>query len=132
MLKRLKMISLIFIACIFVIASVIYVVMLTDTNSVKKDFEDLVNGVSQQNIDYGKLVRYDSVRYSEKFSRATVEIKREFVMHNFKEGYINVRYTIERFDDKGEHIYGSCDIPSKWYIKKNDGRWQVVKIEEAP
>ena len=127
----LKKWRIIIVGLFVVFICIIYLIIFFDTNSVIDDFKAVANGESHQIIDYGELARYDGKKYFKDFSRANVEIRRTFVMHNFNEGYMNIVYTIERFNDKGEHIYGAWNIPAKWYIKKIDGRWQVTKIEEA-
>lgn len=133
MTKIKKHILIVAVLCV-VFAGMVYLMMLLDTNSIIDDFTAVVNGDARQSVDYGELIRYDGKRYSVNYCRAYFKINRSFVIHNFKEGYMNVKYTIQYFDDKGEEIYGvgAWDIPTKWYIKKIDGRWKVVNIEEAP
>ena len=128
-MKKKIIISVSIIACALVL-SLVYAVLLFDTNSVIENFKDLANGTPQQGVDYGELVNYDYSNYSGT-SRPEVQISRRFVLHNFKEGYMNISYYIEFLDDTGK-VDGAWGGPAKWYIKKIDGRWQVTDIQEAP
>lgn len=47
-------------------------------------------------------------------------------------GTMWVYYSREAYDENGENICGSWDIPSLWYLEKIDGQWQIVGIKEHP
>lgn len=48
-------------------------------------------------------------------------------------GTIWVYYSQEAYDENGDLICGSWDIPSLWYLEKNEaGDWKVVGIKEHP
>lgn len=55
-----------------------------------------------------------------------------YVIHSLKKGIMYVKYTYQHFDKNGEDIGGSYNAPSKWYIEKKNGNWEVVKVEERP
>lgn len=48
------------------------------------------------------------------------------------EGYMWVQYTSVAYDVDGEITTGSWDILTKWKLKKQDGRWVVTNVNEAP
>ena len=48
------------------------------------------------------------------------------------EGYMWVQYTSVAYDVDGEITTGSWDILTKWELKKQDGRWVVTNVNEAP
>lgn len=48
-------------------------------------------------------------------------------------GTMWVHYSQEAYDENGKTICGSWDIPSLWYLEKNEaGEWEVVGIKEHP
>ncbi len=59
-----------------------------------------------------------------------LSLRRSWVWHNGKTGYINIIYTACYYDDEGNLASGSWKIDSKWYIEKQDGKWKVVDIYE--
>lgn len=49
------------------------------------------------------------------------------------EGYLWVCYSVEAFDNEGNTVSGSREIPSLWKVERNDaGEWVVVAIKEHP
>lgn len=125
-LKRFLIISLIFI-------TIVYLTMVYDTNSLIRDFKNVVNNSLQENVSYGKMKRYLIPTFEEQVYRNTdLKIKRIFVLHNFKKGVMYVKYSYIAYDTNDELITGSSDVISKWYIEKKNNRWKVVDIEERP
>lgn len=127
---RKRLILILLLLLLFVIIACVS--MLYNTNQVIDDFKNVVSGSIDRNVDYGELLERYDVFNCKGFERADVEIRRTFVMHNFKRGIMNVNYTIYAYDKDGVVIYGSHNVPSTWHIEKTNGRWTVVKISEAP
>ena len=48
------------------------------------------------------------------------------------EGYMWVKYTSVAYDVDGEVTTGSWNILTKWEVEKQDDRWIVTNINEAP
>ena len=48
------------------------------------------------------------------------------------EGYMWVKYTSVAYDVDGEVTTGSWNILTKWELEKQDGRWVVTNVNEAP
>ena len=70
--------------------------------------------------------------YNDEISDANINIRRLFVLHNFRKGVMFIKYDCESFNKSGEHIYGSSNVYAKWYIEKKNGVWEVVKVIEKP
>jgi len=110
----------------------LYFAMLIDTNSVIDDVKNIMHGnVEESAIDNSPLRTYYR-RGDLRTVSVDANITRKFVLHNFSDGYIWVKYTCEGFDSKGSKTYGSWEIPSRWKIHKENGKWKVIEIKERP
>lgn len=107
-------------------------VMIKSVENIKKDFFNVVNNSKATDIDYAALLRYDYSEYFEVKSVDNLKLDIVSVFHNFNNGYMNVIYSYEINNDELNKSVGADRIASKWYIKKNDSRWIVYDIEEAP
>lgn len=47
-------------------------------------------------------------------------------------GYVWAQYSSEAYDETGEVTTGSWRILTKWELEKQDGRWVVTNVNEAP
>lgn len=123
----------IIIALLLIMLIILYILMICDTNSVIKDFKHCISGenISQQlkNTElYNKYFSYLDVKASD----IDIDVKRLFVFHNFNSGVMYVKYSYELLDNYNNCLRGAKDVNSKWYIKKENRIWEVVKIEEKP
>lgn len=59
-----------------------------------------------------------------------LEVKKIYTIHNFKSGYIWLKYSVLVLDRCGNIITESNDIPVKMKIKKDQSNWEVIKIFE--
>ncbi len=118
-----------------IIAGVLlYVAMVIDTNSVKREIEATVKG----EIPYTEInehLKFHAYHFSERYEDENignihVKVKREFVLHNWKEGYMWVLTDIHVDDVDGEIIRGGQD-GSVFKIQKIDGKWVVVDRKPA-
>lgn len=132
--KTVKIIGIV-LAIVIAIPILFYGAMVIDTNSVihraKAHFSgnirpDVTDPLNRYNFIWNRDRSYHDAK--------TVEssISREFVWHNFKDGYIDVKYYCKYYDENGKLGYGSAGVHSKWIIHKENGQWKVVKIIEAP
>lgn len=109
----------------------LYAVSFLNTNSVMRYAKSVFRGeISSEEVVGTPLYRYypkDSEIVKVDFS-----LKRIFVSHNFKDGYIWVKYDEEQLDSSGNIVSGSWRIISRWKIHKENGEWKVVDIKEHP
>jgi hypothetical protein len=106
--------------------------MLLDTDSVKADVLTTMNGsVAEQDTIGRPIDRYNG-RYISESIRWENRVIRLFVLHNFSDGVMWVRYTWGGYDRDGFRHGMGRNAPSKWIIHKENGRWEIVKIIEAP
>lgn len=109
----------------------LYAVFFLNTNSVMRYAKSVFLGeISSEEVVGTPLYRYypkDSEIVKVDFS-----LKRIFVSHNFKDGYIWVKYDEEQLDSSGNIVSGSWRIISRWKIHKENGEWKVVDIKEHP
>ena len=114
---------------IILIAS--YGIMFLTTNSVMRYAKSVFHGeISAEDIVDTPLYRY--YRDEPEIAKVDVSLKRLFVVHGFKDGYIWVKYDVARMDYSGYEVSGARDIISRWKIHKENGEWKVVDIKEAP
>ena len=59
-----------------------------------------------------------------------LSLRRTWVWHDGKRGYMNIVYTACYYDSTGDLVSGSWNVDSKWYIEKRNGKWEVVDIYE--
>ena len=118
-----------------------YLLMLWNTNPVV----DYVESVFKGEIPYEEVVntplrRYDTTRYRNGSIRdgladVEIDITRMFVIHNFFDGYMWVKYKNVGYDENGKILYcTSEEFPfySKWKIHRENGEWVIVDIQEHP
>ncbi len=123
-----KKISLILV----IILVTIYIVMQISTFSIVTKFYDIFNCNIDQHVEYGELYPTTLETLS---SKGTHHAKIKILtcsLHNFRKGIIYGYYSCSAYDVNGNITYGSNCIPTKWYIEKQNGRWIVTHIEEAP
>lgn len=138
MKKILKNIYKVVVALVVVVvisAVGVYLVMFLDTNSVMTDVRNVMSGNVSKKATAG--LPMDEYNEKDNVDMNTVSVKvklhRIFVLHDFRDGYMWVDYSVEGHDKNGKVTYGSWDIPSRWKIHRDyDGKWQIVKIAENP
>lgn len=117
------------------------VLMWVDTNSLIVYVEDVFKGevpfseVENTPLnDRGYYVKRDNSIADSKdeiIERVDIDISRRFVLHDFFDGFMFVKYSCYGYNQKGEEIYGSI-VNSKWIIHKEDGQWRITDIIEGP
>ena len=64
--------------------------------------------------------------------KVDLNLYRTFVLHNFSDGYIWVKYDVAYVDSSGYEFSGSRNITARWKIQRENGEWKVIDIEERP
>lgn len=109
----------------------LYAVFFLNTNSVMRYAKSVFRGeISSEEVVGTPLYRY--YPKDPEVVKVDLNLKRIFVSHNFKDGYIWVKYDEEQLDSYGNIVSGSWDIISRWKIHKENGEWKVVDIDEDP
>ena len=123
---------------IFLIMIAIYSSIFMNTNSIKKDVIQVLSGEVDPEITVGRpMNKYNSkasLSYliPDERTKANVRIARLFVLHNFFNGYMWVRYTCEITSEDGTRIMGAWNVPAHWKIHRQNGKWEIVEIIEKP
>jgi len=120
---------------IIAIVLISYSVMLIDTSSVMREVRDAFLGKIESSENIGGEINYynfNSDYPDEKLGKADLTLIRLFTLHNFHEGYIGAYYSYAAYDEAGDLITGSWRIPTKWKIHKENGKWEITDIYEAP
>ena len=112
--------------------ALLYLAMLSNTNIAINDVKDIMYGKVETSVTNNSPLRMYNRKDDFGTTSVDVKITRLLVLHNFFDGYIWVRYTHQGFDANGDLTYGSWNIPSRWKIHKENGKWHVVEILEAP
>ena len=114
---------------------ILYIVMLQNTNSLISEVRNVFLWQVDSSETAGKPIdRYnDQYRSSKEMpSKIDFNIIRILTIHNFKDGYIWALYSYKAYDEDGEIITGSMFIKTKWKIHKENEKWEIVQIFEAP
>ena len=110
----------------------IYLVILINTNQVIRHVENVMRSNIAKDLTMGLPIDMYNRQGHLDLGAVSYEVKisRVFVIHNFFNGYMWVRYTREGFDSDGNRVYGSWKIPSRWKIQKQNGKWEIIDIFE--
>lgn len=132
-MKKKKKLKIIFSVIIAII--IVYIVMLFDTNSLMVEVKSVFMREVEESETIEKPVNMYN-RSSEYQNEALVNVNLKlniiFTIHNFRDGYIWAYYSVEARNESDELLYGSWEIPTKWKIHKENGKWEIVDIIEAP
>lgn len=116
-----------------VIILAIYAAMLMDTLSVVRETKDVFYGkVDASQIADLPIRRYNITESHPDADIVKVNIIVLFTLHNFKDGYMWIQYTDETYNSKGVSVSGDSHIPARWRIHKENGKWVIIDIDEAP
>ncbi|MDR2106254.1 MAG: hypothetical protein LBP24_02470 [Coriobacteriales bacterium] len=112
--------------------AILYVVMFLDTNSLMRYMRGVSNGDMSLGETVGKPENiYNPLSYSDN-PQVTSKLQRVFVLHNYSDGYIWVRYSQAIRNQNSELLSDSPGIPSLWRIHKDESGWHIVDIDERP
>lgn len=107
----------------------LYLLLLVSTNSVVEYVESVFKGAVPRDELPACLESYDITENRPYLSEVDVTITRRFVLHNFSEGYMWVKFTVEGHASDGRPGYGEVTT-SRWKIKKSEDGWEVVEIKD--
>ena len=95
----------------------LYLLLLVSTNSVVEYVESVFKGAVPRDELPACLESYDITENQPYLSEVDVTITRRFVLHNFSEGYMWVKITVEGHTSDGSPGYGEVTT-SRWKIQK--------------
>ena len=127
---------LIVLAIVFSVILVFYAVELISTNSLMNYVKDLAGGKIPVSETEGKSWNEFNINNVKNGDHAKLSITRVFVIHNFSDGYMWLKWDFWVYDKDDNLIYGhSQGFPpgyAKWTIHKENGEWKVVDVWESP
>ncbi|MDR2196683.1 MAG: hypothetical protein LBO07_01810 [Coriobacteriales bacterium] len=137
MLKRIILIA----GGALLLVAALYLAMLLDTNSLMRYMRSVFNGEVPLEETAGRPEdMYNPLFYFDD-PQVTFELRRVFVLHNFSDGYVWIRYSrviqSPEFDPTSENpdydlLSSTGSTPSLWRIHKDEDGWHIVDIEERP
>ena len=117
---------------ILIIVGLYFFIVFMPTNGIFKEAKSVMSGekiVAEDNI----LSRYNSCEiHFPEVVEVDCNIRREWVWHDGKKGYMLVRYSCRYLNEDGEDVARMLNIESKWIIERVDGHWEIVDILEGP
>ena len=123
---------------LFSILFIVYCVTVLNTNPLKQEVMQLLKGEISTTVTEGKVINLYNKRDDidllapNKEIEAQARLTRLFVLHDFLDGYMWVNYTYEIKGKNGDRIMGAWNIPARWKIHRENGKWEIVDIKEAP
>ncbi len=131
--KRLKGMGIAVLISI-ILMIILYIIMLVDTNNIFNYVKDIIYGkVPHDEIAGTPLSGYDVTYGRDNVDSIDLKMSRAFVLHNFTDGYVYVKYDCKVYDNSGKLSYmeiASFPHWNKWIIHKENGEWKIVKIYE--
>ena len=109
-----------------------YAIIFNNTNALIQEVENVMYGNVDKSVTQDSPLKVYNRKGEFNTTHTEVELTRLFVIHNFFDGYMWVKYSYEDFDEQDRRTYGSWNIVSKWKIHKENGKWKIVEIIEKP
>jgi len=117
---------------LFLLLFLFYVVLFLNTNSVMRYAKAVFHGeIASEKLVDSPMYRYYPDNEPE-LDKVDLNLYRTFVLHNFSDGYIWIKYDVAYMNSSGHEFSGSRNIPARWKIHKENGEWKVIEIKEAP
>lgn len=107
----------------------LYLLLLISTNSVVEYVESVYKGAVPRDELPACLESYDITENRPYLSEVDVTITRRFVLHNFSEGYMWVKYSVEGHTSDGSLGYGEV-TSARWTIQRAGNGWEIVDVKE--
>ena len=115
---------------LFLLLFLFYVVLFLNTNSVMRYAKAVFRGeIALEEVVDSPMWRYYPKNEPE-LDKVDLNIYRTFVLHNFSDGYIWIKYDVARIDSSGYEFSGSRNRSARWKIHKENGEWKVVEIKQ--
>ena len=112
-----------------------YAAMFFNTDSLIKEVRDVFLGKTVGSETLGEPInRYNLSEYypAGVDGKINLTLIRLFTLHDFRDGFIWAYYSYKAYDNNGGLVTSSMDIHTKWKIHKENGKWEIVEIYEAP
>lgn len=126
--------KLIIFGAVFLTLAILYSAMVISVNDLVDRVAEVMSGSVPESETQGKAT--DRYNFSDILLNAEVDVSidRLFVAHNFYDGYMWVRYSYitTKNEDSSGIMPASIDVVSRWKIHKQNGKWEIVEIKEAP
>jgi len=111
----------------------LYLILFIDTNSVVRNAKDIMTGDAIGVVTDGTPLHRYNIKSDFPDSTIEAEITRLFVLHDFLDGYIWVKYYYKATSSSNDYILsGAGPLVSRWKIHRVKGRWEIVEIDEKP
>lgn len=118
---------------LFLLLFLFYVVLFLNTNSVMRYAKAVFRGeIALEEVADSPLYRHYYPKNEPDLDKVDLNLYRTFVLHNFSDGYIWIKYDVAYIDSSGYEFSGSRNVPARWKIHKENGEWKVVEIKESP
>lgn len=129
-MKRRKGSKVVFIVIISIVSVLaVYLLLLLNTNSVVDFVEAVYRGEVGREAVPKCLESYDITEILPQITEVDAHITRRFVIHNFSEGYMWVKFTVTGYTADGTLDYGEANT-SRWKIHKGENGWEVVETKD--
>lgn len=129
-MKRLKKCKVLLVAgAVVALVLFLYLLLLISTNSVVEYVEAVFKGAVPRDELPACLESYDITESRPSLAEVDVTITRRFVLHNFSEGYMWVKYAVEGHTSDGSPGYGEVTT-SRWRIERAGNGWEIVEIKD--
>lgn len=116
---------------VIVVCTAIYFRYVIPTDLIIQGANDIFSGKKFAE-DSHPFKRYNTLKHYENVDKIEYSLLRLYTWNNGQTGCIKVLYSIRYWDKDGNLLYASVNIPSTWYIKKENGKWDVYDIYEHP
>lgn len=121
--------------CVLLLCACVYMIMLLDTCSVVWDMKNVSYNRVPDNQIVGKAIeRYtwdDVVVENWEVYDSDTYVIVPIVVHNFLDGYMWVLYSRKAVSREDGYMVEELCILSKFQIHKENGKWEILNIEEA-
>lgn len=118
---------------LFLLLFLFYIVLFLNTNSVMRYAKEVFRGeIALEEVVDSPMYRHYYPKNEPELYKVDLNLYRTFVLHNFSDGYIGVKYDVAHIDSSGYEFSGSRNVSARWKIHRENGVWKVVEIEEDP
>jgi len=115
-----------------IIITVVYILIFLDTLSLTKQVESLFRGeVTTASLSPNPtcLQIYTMSDNNSNTVDVNASVYTIFTIHNFKEGYMWVKFNCHAYDSQG-NITGGEISTARWKIKRIDQQWKIIEVKQ--
>lgn len=107
-----------------------YGILLLNVQPLREKVESVFKGeISVSEIKGTCLELYNPMAGDPNIKEVEVDIKIIFTVHDFRNGYMWIKFESEGYDSVGDVAYGEVNT-AKWKIHKLNGVWEIVDIKQ--